>query len=158
MDSPLTTLFPSLPPPPQDLDSWDCGHFGPCTSMKAMGWGLGGSLALRRGLGGGGVGGTSTSSLASSQMQPGSSMEHEGGGASSFARATDAALLGGGAGWRLLTGHESGQVRRVWHFPWNEWLFTLFMCVPSWYLRLPLLMQYVMLRPFMSRFTHSHTL
>ena len=124
--------------------------------MKAMGWGLGGSLALRRGLGGGGVGGTSGSSLASSQMQPGSSMEHEGGGASSFARATDAALLGGGAGWRLLTGHESGQVREVAlpresmflpHFPY----FPVF---PLWY---PLLIQYVMLRPSMSHFTHSHT-
>ena len=101
--------------------------------MKAMGWGLGGSLALRRGLGGGGVGGTSGSSLASSQMQPGSSMEHEGGGASSFARATDAALLGGGAGWRLLTGHESGQVRGVMAFSRESMIIDTvhtFMCFP----------------------------
>ncbi|GAX75255.1 hypothetical protein CEUSTIGMA_g2700.t1 [Chlamydomonas eustigma] len=89
----------------QDLDCWDCGQFGPCSSMKAMGWGLD-VFSLRR------VGHPAASLTSFPSYHTSVSQDQDEPFQTTTSRASDPS--GVGSMWRLLTGHESGQIV-LWH-------------------------------------------
>ncbi|GAX75257.1 hypothetical protein CEUSTIGMA_g2702.t1 [Chlamydomonas eustigma] len=92
----------------QGLDSWDCGTFGPCTCMTSMGVSLTANM-LRRG---GRLG--SLNSGAGSELNPTSAVsmgltEEDRTFSQVQASSSESGALAD-LGWRLLTGHENGQV------------------------------------------------
>lgn len=106
---PLPSYTPTLleaPYPPQDVDCYDCCGFGPCHAMAALRWP---TDADDNGATGGGTGSLHAPASAHPHHRPTRSdggRDGAAGGPSSTGLSTSAAR----PPWRLLTGHENGQL------------------------------------------------